>query len=91
MPPQPLHESTHVRLRRPHQQPIPHLNVLGKLLQIPLIRLTTRRPKPFLYAQIRNKLPHNSNIPRSLSRILHRPIIRALRPEKASTINPVPT
>ncbi len=82
MPPQPLHESAHICLRCPYQQPIPPLNMLGKLLQVPPIRLTTRRPQPLLYPQIRHILPNRSSISTKLANPLHNldyPALTSLR------------
>jgi len=72
MPAQPLHKSTHIRLRRSHQQPIASLNVLCKLLQIPLVRLTTRRSQPLFHSQKRYKLPHRPRVPANLPSLVHR-------------------
>lgn len=82
MSPQPLHKPAHITLSRTHQQPIPPLNMLGKLLQIPPIRLTTRRSQPLLHPQIRNKLPHYPSIPVYLARSPHRSrLSRAVDPQ----------
>jgi hypothetical protein len=69
---QPLHKPTHIRLRRSNQQPIAPLNMLGKLLHVPLVRLTTRRSQPLLNPQIRYKLPHRPRVPVNLPSLLHR-------------------
>ncbi len=73
MAPQSFHKPTHIRLRRPHQQPIAPFHMLGKLLQVPPIRLTTRRPQPLLYPQIRHILPNRPGISTDLAVSLHRP------------------
>jgi hypothetical protein len=82
MPPQSFHKPTHIRLRRPHQQPIAPFHMLGKLLQIPPISLTTRRPQPLLYSQISHVLPNRPGISTDLARLMHRP--RLSRPPTAS-------
>jgi len=82
MPSQPFHEFTHIPLARPHQQPIPPLDMLGKLLQVPPVSLTTCRPQSLLHSQIRHKLPHHPSIPVYLAHSLHRSrLSRATAPQ----------
>ena len=78
--PQPLHERTHIGLPRRQQQRVPRLNMLGKLLQIAPIRLTTRRPQPFFHAQVRGILPHHSRVSGDSLIFRHASIIRAQMP-----------
>ena len=72
MPAQPLHKSPNVNLSRPNQQPIPPLNMLRKLLQIPLVSLTTSRPQPLLHPQISHILPNHPRISIYLALFLYR-------------------
>jgi len=69
---QPFHKPAYIGLHRRYQHPIPPFNMLSKLLQIDLVRLTTRRSQTFLHTQIRNKLPHRLRVPRNLLHYLHR-------------------
>jgi len=69
---QPFHKATHIGLRRSNQQTIVPLNMLSKLLQVPLVSLTTRWSQPLLYPQIRYKLPHRPRVPANLPSLVHR-------------------
>src|SRR5580698_6047217 len=92
MPPQPFHKPTHIRLHRRHQQPIPSFDMLGKLLHIPLVRLTASWTQPLLHPQIPYELPHQSHIARDLARILHRSRLSCLATSTSSpTQRLVPT
>ena len=84
MPSQPFHKPAHIRLRRPHQQPIPSFNMLRKLLQVPSIRLATRWPQTLFHLQICHKLPHRPRVPAYLAHVVHRNQLSRPTPSLAS-------